>query len=155
MDVDRRLDYHGENKLGAFMAVDTAQVLEEAEKLGKLIAQHPAADKYKQAQRAVAEDADASRLMAEFNRQLETLVRQEQAGATVTDAQRMALESLQGRIVSHIKIKALNAAEVDFMDLLRKVSQTYQRPLADAAQPGGGPASGAPASGGPRLTMPR
>jgi cell fate (sporulation/competence/biofilm development) regulator YlbF (YheA/YmcA/DUF963 family) len=149
MDVPHRLDYSVETDLGDTMAVDTAQIIEEAEKLGKLIAQHPAVEKYKQAQRAVAEDIDASRLMAEFNRQLETLVRQEQAGAAVTDAQRMALESLQGKIVSHIKIKSLNMAEVDFVDLLRKVSQTYQRPLADAA------AAGGPAAGGPRLTMPR
>ena len=56
----------------------------------------------------------------------------------VTDAQRQTLEQLQSRIVSHIKVKALNLAEVDFMDLMRKVSQTWQRPLAETAgtQPG-------------------
>ena len=69
----------------------------------------------------------------EFNRQLETLARQEQSGMPVTDAQRTTLEQLQSRIVSHIKVKALNLAEVDFMDLMRKVSQTWQKPLASAA----------------------
>ena len=69
----------------------------------------------------------------------------------VTDAQRLQLESLQSRIVSHIKIKALNLAQVEFVDLLRRITQTIQRPLQDA--PGGAPAGGArrPA-GGPRLT---
>lgn len=115
------------------MAVDTQQIMDEAEKLGRLVAQHPAIDKYRLAQRAIAEDPDASRSLAEFDRQLETLARQEQSGMPVTDAQRTQLENLQSRIVSNIKVKALNLAQVEFMDLLRKVTQTVQRPLTDAA----------------------
>jgi cell fate (sporulation/competence/biofilm development) regulator YlbF (YheA/YmcA/DUF963 family) len=129
------------------MPVDTKQIMDAAESLGKLLAQHSAVEKYKQAQKAVADDPEASRLLAEFDRQIETLARQEQSGAPVTDAQRMQIEALQGRIVSHIKIKALNMAQVEFVDLLRQVSQTYQRPLTNSAA--------APAAGGPRLTMPR
>lgn len=134
------------------MPVDTKQIMDAAESLGKLLAQHPAVEKYKNAQRAVAEDAEASRLLAEFDRQIDTLARQEQSGAPVTDAQRMQLEALQSRIVSHIKIKALNMAQVEFVDLLRKVGQTYQRPLMEGSLPPGAASSG---GGGPRLTMPR
>ena len=129
------------------MAVDTDQIMQEAEKLGQLVAQHPAVARYKQAQKAVADDPEAGRLLADFDRQLETLGRQEQSGMPVTDAQRMQLEALQSRIISHIKIKALNMAQVEFVDLLRKVTQTIQRPLADAPQ--GGPGGGAP--GAPRI----
>ncbi len=49
----------------------------------------------------------------------------------VTDTQRQQLESLQSRIISHIKIKNLNMAQVEFVDLLRKVNQTIQRPLTE------------------------
>jgi cell fate (sporulation/competence/biofilm development) regulator YlbF (YheA/YmcA/DUF963 family) len=129
------------------MPVDTDQIIAEAEKLGQLVAQHPAIARYKQAQKAVADDPEAGRLLADFDRQLETLGRQEQSGMPVTDAQRMGLESLQGRIISHIKIKALNMAQVEFVDLLRKVTQTIQKPLAD--QPPGGAGGGG--AGGPRM----
>ena len=118
------------------MAVETQQILEEAEKIGKLVAQHPAVEKYRNAQKAVAEDPEASRALAEFERQLETLGRQEQAGMPVTDAQRQTLEQLQSRIISNIKVKALNMAQVEFIDLLRKVTQTIQRPVTERA--GGG-----------------
>jgi hypothetical protein len=64
----------------------------------------------------------------------------------VTDAQRMQLEALQGKIVSHIKIKNLNLAQVEFVDLLRKVSQAYQKPLSDAPP--------APAAAGPKIAAP-
>ena len=113
------------------MAVDTQQILAEAEKLGQLVAQHPAVEKYKQAQKAVSEDPETNRAMAEFQRQFETLARQEQSGMPMTDAQRQQLESVQSRIVSNIRVKALNLAEVDFIDLLRKVNQTIQGKLVD------------------------
>ena len=125
------------------MAVDTDQIMQEAEKLGQLVAQHPAVARYKQAQKAVEDDPEAGRLMAEFNRAMDTLERQMQAGLNVTDAQRQSIEALQGRIISHLKIKALNLAQVEFVDLLRRISQTIQRPLTDtplgqaAARPGG------------------
>jgi cell fate (sporulation/competence/biofilm development) regulator YlbF (YheA/YmcA/DUF963 family) len=132
------------------MPVDTKQIMDAAESLGKLLAQHPAVEKYKSAQKAVTEDAEASRLLAEFDRQIEALGRLEQSGRPITDAQRMQLESIQSRLVSNIKVKAWNMAQVEFVDLLRKVGQTYQRPLADAAPPAGGGGGG-----GPKLTMPR
>jgi cell fate (sporulation/competence/biofilm development) regulator YlbF (YheA/YmcA/DUF963 family) len=124
------------------MPVDTQQIMTEAEKLGQLVAQHPAVAKYKQAQKSVSDDADATRLLADFDRQLETLSRQEQSGLPVTDAQRQQLESLQSKIVSHIKVKNLNMAQVEFIDLLRRVTQTIQRPLTDApaGRPAGSPA---------------
>jgi cell fate (sporulation/competence/biofilm development) regulator YlbF (YheA/YmcA/DUF963 family) len=124
------------------MAVDTQQIIAEAEKLGQLVAQHPAVTKYKQAQKSVSDDPEAARLLSDFDRQLETLSRQEQSGLPVTDAQRQQLETLQSKIVSHIKVKNLNMAQVEFIDLLRRVTQTIQRPLSDApaTRPGAGAA---------------
>ena len=124
------------------MPADTQQILTEADKLGQLVAQHSAVERYKQAQKAVADDPDANRAMADFERQLETLGRQEQSGMPITDAQRQQLEAVQSRIVSNIKVKALNMAQVEFIDLLRKVNQAIQGKVADAAGAGGaGPAA--------------
>jgi len=125
------------------MPVDTQQILQAAEKLGQMLKDHPAVERFKSAQKSVAEDAEASRLLAEFERGLEALGRQEQQGRPATDAQKMQLEALQSKIVSHIKIKNLNMAQLEFVDLLRKISQTYQRPLADAPPGAGQPAPAA------------
>jgi cell fate (sporulation/competence/biofilm development) regulator YlbF (YheA/YmcA/DUF963 family) len=114
------------------MPADTTQIMTEADKLGQLVAQHPAVDRYKQAQKAVADDPDANRAMSEFEQQLEKLARQEQSGMPVTDAQRQQLEAVQSRIVSNIKVKALNMANVEFVDLLRKVNQAIQGKVAEA-----------------------
>jgi cell fate (sporulation/competence/biofilm development) regulator YlbF (YheA/YmcA/DUF963 family) len=122
------------------MPADTQQILAEADKLGHLVAQHPAVERYKQAQKAVSEDPDATRALSDFERQFETLARQEQSGMPITDAQRQQLEATQSRIVSNIKVKALNMAQVEFIDLLRKVNQAIQGKVADMA--GGGAAGG-------------
>src|SRR3954471_14791417 len=124
------------------MATDTQSILADANKLGQQVAQHPAVAKYRAAQKSVAEDPDASRLLRDFDRMLETLGRQEQTGMVVTDAQRTQLESLQSQIMTHIKVKALNMAQLEFVDLLRKVNQAIQGKLVDL-QPQG-------ASAGPR-----
>ncbi len=129
--------------------MDTQQILDAAEKIGQMLAQHPAVEKYRQAQQAVAADPEASRLLSDFDRALEALARQEQSGLPPTDAQRQQLESLQSRIISHIKVKALNMAQVDFVDLLRKINQTIQRPLTPASP--AQPTSAKPAPAGPRL----
>jgi len=137
------------------MPVDTPQILAEADKLGQLVAQHPPVERYKNAQKAVAEDPDANRTMAEFERSLESLARQEQTGMPVTDAQRQQLENLQSRIVSNVKVKNLNMAQVDFIDLLRKVNQAVQSKVVEAGGMSGGGAGGrgappgAGAPGGP------
>jgi len=137
------------------MPVDTTQILDEATKLGQLVAQHPAVAKYRDTQKAMAGDPEASRLLNEFNRQLETLARQQASGMAITDAQQNQLEALQTQIASHLRIKAMHLAQVDFVDLLRKVNQTIQRQLAEvapqAAAPTGGQAPPPPA--GPRLVI--
>ena len=125
------------------MPVDTQSILADADKLGNQVAQHPAVAKYRAAQKSVAEDPDASRLLRDFDRLLETLGRQEQSGMPVTDAQRSQLESLQSQIMTHIKVKALNMAQLEFIDLLRKVNQAIQGKLVDL-QPQGAAGAGAP-----------
>lgn len=130
------------------MPVETQQIMDEASRIGDLVAQHPAVARYKEARKAVEQDPEANRLMADFDRQLETLARQQASGAPITDAQQQQLESLQSRIVSHLKIKALNLAQVEFIDLLRKITQTIQRQLnLQEAAPG----QSSP-QGGPRIS---
>jgi cell fate (sporulation/competence/biofilm development) regulator YlbF (YheA/YmcA/DUF963 family) len=132
------------------MPVDTQQIMDEASKLGDVVAQHPAVTRYKDARKAIEQDPEANRLLSEFDRQIESLNRQQQSGMPVTDAQQQALETLQSRLVSHLKIKAFNMAQVEFIDLLRKITQTIQGRL--NLQEASGAPPGAGAGAGPRLS---
>ena len=130
------------------MPTDTPQIMEAAEKLSQMVADHPATARYKAAQKAVTDDPEAGRLLADFDQQIEKLARQEQTGMPITDAQRAQLESLQSRIVSHLKIKNLNLAQVEFIDLLRKVNQAVQSKVVEAGGMGAGGAGGRSAAAG-------
>lgn len=115
---------------------DLNEILEQANKLGELVASHPAVQRYKDAQKALSNDPEASRLLAEFERELVNLSRQEQSGIPVTEAQQQKLQAIQSRIVSNLRIKALNLAEMEFYDLLRRVNQTVLRHVSPAGLPG-------------------
>jgi hypothetical protein len=73
----------------------------------------------------------------------------------VSDAQRHQLENLQSMLASHLKIKNLNMAQVEFIDLLRKVSDAIRSKIADQPNGPGGAGGGAPAGAGagPRTVM--
>jgi cell fate (sporulation/competence/biofilm development) regulator YlbF (YheA/YmcA/DUF963 family) len=135
------------------MPSDTPQVIDAAEKLGKLIADHPVIEKYKAAQRSLSEDAEASRLLGEFDRLIDGLAQQEATGRPVSEAQRSQLEAIQTRLASNLKVKNLSIVQVEMTDLLRKVSQAWQRPVAEAQ--GAAKAAAAPQRpSGPSLVMP-
>jgi len=123
------------------------QITETARKLGELVAKHPAIRKYAEAQESLSKDGDATRLLSDFERRAAVLMRNEQMGQMVGETERRELEALQQQIASNIRVKAFSIAQTDMTDLLRKVSQTWQRPVAEAQ---GAAADGAPATGGPR-----
>ena len=139
------------------MPVDTNQIIEAAEKLGKLITDHPALQKYAEAQKAVAADPDTARLFQQFDAEVAAMSQQEQAGQPLTQQQQLKLRGLQQTIASNLKVKAFSIAQVELTDLLRKVSQAWQKPVAEVQQAGKTGAAGAPApqaAAGPKLVYP-
>ena len=59
------------------MPTDTQSILDSADKIGQMVKDHPSFEKYRAAAKAVGEDPEAGRLVNDFNRQLETLLRQQ------------------------------------------------------------------------------
>jgi len=129
------------------MPADTQSLLDAADKLADLLAEHPAVEKYKQAQKTLQDDPDASRLLSDFNSVLTQISHNERAGMPPTEEQQRKFTALQTQIAGHLKFKSYSLAEYELTDLLRRVSQTWQKPL---ARPG---AAGEQASAGPRLVM--
>ncbi len=122
------------------MATDTQTILDAAQKVADLLTDHPAVEKFKQAQKSLQDDPDASALLKKFNSVLTQIAHNERAGMPPTEEQRKSFEALQTQIAGHLKFKAYSMAEFDLTDLLRKISQTWQKPLArpgDAQQAAG------------------
>lgn len=121
------------------------QITEIAQRLGDMVAKHPTIKKLAEAQEALSKDTEATRMLQQFEQKAAVLMRNEQMGQTVGEAERRELETMQQQIASNIKVKAFSIAQSEMTDLLRKVSQTWQRPVAEAqgANGDGGAAPGA------------
>ena len=133
------------------MPATTQEIMDAAKKVGDLLAEHPAVEKFKQSQKALQDDPDASRLLTEFNSILTQIAHNERAGLPPTEEQRKKYELLQTQIASHLKFKSYSMAEYELTDLLRKISQTWQKPLARERGAAGGGGMGGPA--GPSLVI--
>lgn len=134
------------------------EILETAEKLGNLIAKHPAIEKYADAQKALRDDKDAGRMLQQFEQKAMVLARNEQYGQPVSQAERQELETMQANLASNLRVKAFSIAQADMTDLLRKVSQAWQKPVAKAQgeddQPDGDDLGAVAGGGMGGLTMP-
>ncbi len=135
------------------MPADTQQIVDAAEKLGKLITEHAAIQRYADAQKAIAADPETSRMFQQFDQEVAQLGQQEQSGQPISAAQKQKLQVLQQTIASNLKVKAFSIAQMELTELLRKVSQAWQKPVAEAQQ--GAKSGGAPApAAGPKLVYP-
>ena len=80
------------------------------------------------------------------------VARNEQMGQPVGQTERQELERMQQTIASNLKVKAFSLAQAEMTDVLRKVSQTWQRPVAKAQgeddADSGGTGGGSPLSMG-------
>ncbi len=112
---------------------DTSQILAAATSLGRMISEHPAMKKYRQVLEAVREDTQAQHLLADYSRQMDLIQEKESQGRPIEVEDKRRLSDLQGRVAMHPVLRDMQMAQMDYVDLMRKV---------DEAMASGGEASG-------------
>ncbi len=123
----------------------TDEILKAAGDLGKMIAEHPAAKKFEDVTRKLQDDTEAQRLLTDFNRHMQTLQEKEAKRQPIEVADKHKLEELQAKVIKNKLVRDLQMAQMDFVDLMRRVDEAMQgqAPQADAG-PVGQPAIGRP-----------
>lgn len=111
---------------------DTSAVLEAATQLGKLIAQHPATEKLDALINQLNQDTDAQRLANDLNRHRQTMAEKQAKGEPIEVDDKRKLESLQQGVAGHALLRDLQMAQMDYVDLMRKVDEKIS-----PAKPGG------------------
>ena len=123
-------------------------MLAGARDLGKLIATHDAARKFEDILTKLQADTEAQRVLNDFNRALQRLGQKEAQGQPIEVAEKRQLEDLQNKVIRNPLLAKFQMAQMDYLDLMRKV---------DEAMSGGGPeAAGAEPTlvqPGPRLAQ--
>jgi len=120
-------------------------ILDLATQLGELIAEHDATKKLEAATKAFENDTTAQRAMADYQRFAQSLQEKAQSGGAIEVEDKRKLESLQQAVITSPLLANMQRAEMDYLDLLRKV---------DGAIVGSGGAAPEPPTGGPTPTGP-
>jgi len=135
------------------MPVDTQQLLDAAEKLGKLVTEHPILGRYTDASRLLSADSEATRLLADMDREIQAVSQQEQQGVPPTPAQKQRLQSLQATLAGNLKVKNFTLAQYELTDLLRSISQSWQKPIAEVQKAASSKTAAAPAAPASKLVF--
>ena len=101
----------------------TQDVLDAARQLGALIGQHPATQTLDGLLERLDGDTDAQRLMTDLNRHRETLAQKQAQGQPIEVDDKRKLETLQQGVAAHALLGELQMAQMDYVDLMRKVDQ--------------------------------
>ena len=112
---------------------DTPDVLAAAEQLGRLIAQHPATLKLEGLLKTLDDDTEAQRLMNDLNRQRQALAEKQAKGDPIEVEDKRRLESLQQSVAASPVLRDLQMAQMDYVDLMRKVDEKIAPPINPSA----------------------
>ena len=99
----------------------TEEILSEAKKLGKLIKEHPAAEKLENLISKLQEDTEAQRVMNDYNRLTAKLAEKEQKGEPIEVDEKHQMTDLHKAVVMNRVLQNLQVAQMDYSDLLRQV----------------------------------
>lgn len=96
-------------------------ILDQAAKLGELIAEHDAAKKMDAAAKAFDSDVASQRALTDYQRFAQSLQTKAQQGQPIEVADKQKLEQLQQAVVTNPLLANMQRAEMNYLDLLRKV----------------------------------
>jgi cell fate (sporulation/competence/biofilm development) regulator YlbF (YheA/YmcA/DUF963 family) len=103
---------------------DTNEILAAANKLGALVATHPAIATYKEVIRQVDLDVGAKQLLQQYEQLIEHLSMKEQQMQPIEVAEKQQFERLQQSISMNATLKKFAAAQAEYMDFMKKVQET-------------------------------
>jgi cell fate (sporulation/competence/biofilm development) regulator YlbF (YheA/YmcA/DUF963 family) len=106
------------------------QILDLAAQLGKSIAQSPQAARLRAAREAMDKQQDLPQLLKDYRAQADKIAQQEEANKPVEVEDKRRLQELEDKLLAIEEFKQFTAAQMDYVDLMRKVNQELRRQLA-------------------------
>lgn len=117
------------------------EILDQAAKLGELLAEHDAVKKMEAATKAFEADTASQRGFTDYQRFAQSLQQKAQQGAPIEVEDKRRLEELQQAVINNPLLANMQRAEMDYVDLLRKIDAAIVGSgggVAQAAGPEGG-----------------
>lgn len=111
----------------------TESILEKADEIGQLIADHDAAKKLETALGKLEKDTAAQQALGAYNQLLQALSQKEMSGQPIEVDDKRKLEALQTEVIHNLSLREFQMAQMDYVDLMRKVDERITGPAQKAA----------------------
>jgi cell fate (sporulation/competence/biofilm development) regulator YlbF (YheA/YmcA/DUF963 family) len=117
----------------------TQEIVKAAQDLGKLIATHDAAKHFEQAMHTLEQDVEAQRALSDLNRLSEKIAQKEAQGQPIEVAEKRQMDQLRSKVIANAVLQQVQMAQMDYLDLMRKVDEAMGTGApGEAAIPGAG-----------------
>jgi cell fate (sporulation/competence/biofilm development) regulator YlbF (YheA/YmcA/DUF963 family) len=114
---------------------DIQDLLARAAALGEAMAKHPRVQNFTTARQGVKADSAAQKLLEEHQSQLLRLQQLENQHQPIEVADKQKLKDIEMRMAANDALKRLLRAQADYIDLMNRVNQAMEAPLADTLHP--------------------
>lgn len=135
------------------MATDD-QIQKAATELGEMLGEHPKVGRLDAAIKKLKEDTEAQRAINDLNRHLQTVAEKEMAGQPIEVSDKRRLQELQNTVVHNLVLREFQLAQMDYVDLVRRLDDAMYGRSAAAAAVGVTGGSGDPAAAESPLVNP-
>ncbi len=112
------------------------QITELAEKLGKAIAESPQAKRMEKSRQALHEKPELEKTLKDYQDQSDKIARLQRDQKPIEPEDKHRLEDLQNNLLAADEFKELTAAQVEYVDLMRKVNQAISKYMVEQEVPG-------------------
>jgi len=108
--------------------------IELASRLGKAIADSPQAVALRAARAALNAEAELTSTLGEYQKQADKIAQLEREQKPVEVEDKHKLQELNDKLVASEVFKKFTAAQVEYVDLMRKVNDAIRRELAETEE---------------------
>ncbi|MFP4053663.1 MAG: YlbF family regulator [Phycisphaerae bacterium] len=105
-------------------------IIDLAGRLGEAIAASPQAQALREARDDLNDNEGTKKLLGTAQEHMNRLATMEQEGKPIEVEDKQRMQQLQDQLVSDETFKKFNAAQVEYVDLMRKVNATMREKLA-------------------------
>jgi cell fate (sporulation/competence/biofilm development) regulator YlbF (YheA/YmcA/DUF963 family) len=110
-------------------------IIELARRLGAALAASPQTTKLKAVRAELQKDAQLNRTLGDYQRQAQKVGQLEQDNKPVEVDDKHRLQELHDQLVASDLFKRYTAAQVEYLDLMRRVNDELRKHLRDVEQP--------------------
>ena len=108
------------------------KIIKLAEALGKAIAESPAAKNLTEVRKAMDGEIELKKLLEDFRAQTDKVAQLEQEKKPVEVDDKHKLQDLHNKLVASEVFKQFTAAQVEYVDFMRKINDAMQSQMGEA-----------------------